>query len=239
MSVFIPVTWADVKPYDVVSFRRRCENSTVVRHLLARSIGTEGPMGTTERAYILGEYRTKAGAPHRHLNRRPWAAQEFVRITNVIAVQRVDLRTDDPADAWDAAHAEHSEREAVAWGYVHAFSSDILAASSASSCGQRGWRGPADTVTCPACRELLAQRAQTLEQVDVAIGALNEHANTPANTPAETRTGISDRTAAALTELAELRTAWLPSIGTITDSLARHAIDQRLGKIESLLRGTR
>lgn len=76
---------------------------------------------------------------------------------------------------------------------------------------------------------------QTL--MDICGGIFIDLDYVTANTPAEARTGTSDRMAAALDELAELRDDIVPSISTIGNVLARHLITQHLDRIVSILRG--
>lgn len=135
---------------------------------------------------------------------------------------------------------------------VHAFGRDMYAAASAAACDQLGTvRGPADLVTCPACRELLAQRAQTPAEAEAAIAALTQdpheypapYAMGPtsraaqAHTPAEARTGVSDRAAAAL---ADDMTALRRYVKYGPDTV-REASDMLLAldRVEAALRGGR
>ncbi len=56
---------------------------------------------------------------------------------------------------------------------VHAFNRDIYAASSSAACGGQGWRcGDKNEITCPECKEIVARRAQTIEEAEVEIAAL-------------------------------------------------------------------
>jgi hypothetical protein len=136
--------------------------------------------------------------------------------------------------AHKADHPRHAAEPPLSYGRSGpTFPRHLLQAGGTARCGEmrptHTTRVPSK-VKCPAC---IAQF--TPDEARYALnGKLSKAFDTLANTPAEARTGISDQTAAALADVAELR--MMISLHMNAASSLQVEARERLDRIEQALR---